>query len=332
MRDSVADMRVLLENIFAGQTAPPDAGEGLPYWIFWLLLFVILLLVIFIFLRDKDLRRRINMFFFGAKKKLIKLRLQARLRRENRKKDEIIRDLGKKVWEENIEITKGEKIRQELDRLEENKKELEQESEEAQAKITRLEGDQEQFIQKHRESVAEEETSIKPYQEKSDEIKVEERVLEVKVTEKQKELEGFIRGINTLGDEDGRDMEELIRQKEKADQAIKTLVDKRLDLEKERKLHQEKIEEGVKKIKAIEEGGKKRIHEFHREIKEWKKNQEKLLEKIEHIEGKKEPLFVQLGKQADETREARKELSLFFSQIDRYDQRIGQLEQQIKDL
>jgi len=109
-------------------------------------------------------------------------------------------------------------------------------------------------------------------------------------------------------------------------------VDKRLDLEKERKHHQEKMDSFDKKLKAIEEGGKKRIREFHREIKEWKRNREKILEKIEHIEEKKIPLFERLGKQTDETRNNQQELSLFYSQIDRYDQRIGELEQQIKNL
>ena len=116
------------------------------------------------------------------------------------------------------------------------------------------------------------------------------------------------------------------------DENIKQLVDKRLDLEKERKDHQEKIDDWDKKLKAIEEGGKKRIREFHIEIKEWKKNKEKLLEKIDHIEKKKEPLFVRLGKRTDETRENQQELSLFFSQIDRSNERIGDLEQQIKNL
>jgi hypothetical protein len=102
-------MKAILENIFSRQTPAPGSSEGLPYWIFWLLLCFILLLLVFIFLRDKDLRRRINLFLFGAKKKLIKLRLHARLKRECRKKEDLIRDLGKKVWEDKLKIPKGEK-------------------------------------------------------------------------------------------------------------------------------------------------------------------------------------------------------------------------------
>ena len=325
-------MRGFLENIFAKQTPPPGSNEGLPYWTFWLLLFVILLLVVFIFLRDKNLRRRINLFLFGARKKLIKLRLQTRLKREHRKKDELIRSFGKKIWEEKIKIPMGEKIHQELEKLEQNKQDLERESKDVLSKIKGLEADQEKFIQKHKDSVTEYESARKPNQEKSSEIKDEERLLEVKVMEKQKELEGVVRGINASRNKADDRLEKLIKQREEMDETIKKLVGKRLDLEKERKDHQEKIDELDKKLKAIEEGGKKRIREFHKEIKEWKRNKEKLLEKIEHVEKKKDPLFVRLGKQTDETRENHQELSVFYSQIDRSNERIGELEQQIKNL
>ena len=91
-------------------------------------------------------------------------------------------------------------------------------------------------------------------------------------------------------------------------------------------------EEFDKKIKIIEEGGRRRIREFHKEIKEWKRNKEKLYEKLENIEKKKEPLFERLGKEVDDSRENQKELSLFFSQIDRSNERIAELEHQIKNL
>ena len=103
-------------------------------------------------------------------------------------------------------------------------------------------------------------------------------------------------------------------------------------MEKKQKKHQEKIEEFDKKRKMIEEDGKKRIREYQKEIKEWSRTKEKLREKIENIEKKKEPLFVCLGKQSDESRVNQEELSVFYSQIDRSNERIDDLEQQIKNL
>jgi chromosome segregation ATPase len=325
-------MKALLENFFARQVPAPGSSEGLPYWIFWLLLCVILLLLVFIFLRDKDLRQRINLFLFGAKKKLIKMRLQARLKRECRKKDEMIISLGKKAWEDKLKITKGEKIGQELDKLEENIHQLERELNDIHQKISGLEADEEKFLQKHKASVAEQESVKKPYQEKLAEMKDGERVLEVKITEKQKELEGLMRGIHSSGENRDDKIEELQLKREKMDEEIKELVAKRLDLEKERKDHQEKIEGFEKKLKMIEEGGKKRLREYQKEIKEWKRTNEKLQEKIENNEKKKDPLFVRLGKQSDESRENQEQLSVFYSQIDRSNERIQDLEQQIKNL
>ena len=84
----------------------PAAGsqEGLPFGIFWFLVSVIILLIFFIFLRDKELRRRINLFFFGTKQKLIKIRLQGRLKRERKKKSSLLQNMGKTVWEHKINL------------------------------------------------------------------------------------------------------------------------------------------------------------------------------------------------------------------------------------
>jgi chromosome segregation ATPase len=346
-------MKAFFASMFNQQSPPPGSNEGLPYWTFWLLLFAILLLVVFIFLRDKDLRRRLNLFFFGAKKKLIKIRLQARLRRESRRKSDVLRNLGKKIWEEGIELPRGEKISQELARLQQHIDELGQETKEVQSKITDLETDLQKFTQKHEELIREQISARNPYQQKLTDIMNEERLLEIEITRKQKELEALVRGLNTLMDEThlggeslGRaetsgqsqqnesksKTEEMIKQRKETDELIKQLVDKRLDLEKERKDHQEKIDEMDAKIVKIEEGGKKRTKEFHKEIREWRKNKEKLLERIEHNEKKKIPLFERFGEKADESRVSQNSLSLFYSQIDRSNERIQELEEQIKNL
>ena len=84
--------------------AQPPAGvpEGLPFWLLWFLLCVILLLVAFIFLRDKDLRRRISAFLSGARRHMIRLRLQVKLKKEREKKAALWRELGKLAWNEDV--------------------------------------------------------------------------------------------------------------------------------------------------------------------------------------------------------------------------------------
>lgn len=117
-------MKSSISSLFSFQTPPPGSQEGLPYWILWFLLCIILLLLAFIFLRDKDLRHRLNRFLFGAKKKLIRLRLQTRLKMAKRKKREQHRDLGQKVWDERLDVQGAEKISATLAKLMESKASL----------------------------------------------------------------------------------------------------------------------------------------------------------------------------------------------------------------
>ncbi|MFQ6038665.1 MAG: hypothetical protein ACE5LV_08615 [Candidatus Aminicenantales bacterium] len=343
-----------MKGIFAlfSQPAPPPGGsEGLPYWIFWLLLCIILLLVSFIFLRDKELRLRLNMFFFGAKKKLLKIQLQARLRRENRKKQETLKDLGRRVWEEDISIPQGEKLCQELTRLQKEKISLENQTKTIQLRIQSLESESERFLKKHRDRVNEQEAIKKPFEEKAAQIREEERQLEMKIIQEQKELEGIVRGLNaarakvlpvktnpspeahnTLRRNLQEKISELARERDRMDQDIKNLVEKRLNLERERRELQRKSSACNEAIAALEEEEKRKTREFQKEIREWKKNRGRILEKIRHIDQKKEPLFEHLGRRADEARLQAEELTVFYSQIDRFNERIGELELQIKNL
>jgi len=83
--------------------APPAAvREGLPYWIFYFLISLILLLLLVIFLRDKDLRHRLSMGLAGAKRRMLRRRLQVRLDREKRRKIFLFREIGRTIWGERI--------------------------------------------------------------------------------------------------------------------------------------------------------------------------------------------------------------------------------------
>jgi len=100
------------------QTAPVLVREGLPYWIFWLLLCFILLLLAFIFLRDKDLRRRLNFLLSKPKLRFRLTRLKLRLNRAKKRRAGLHRDLGKKAWLGRIEPSRFESLYRELELLE----------------------------------------------------------------------------------------------------------------------------------------------------------------------------------------------------------------------
>jgi hypothetical protein len=86
-------------SVLAPVASPPEiGGEGLPYWIAGLLASVIILLLVYIFLRDRDLRHRINEFLSGAKKRVKRAQLRLRLKRERRRRTEALADLGRTAW------------------------------------------------------------------------------------------------------------------------------------------------------------------------------------------------------------------------------------------
>jgi len=98
--------------------------EGLPFWLFWFLVGLIALLVFFIFLRDKDLRRRIDVFFLSAKKRSLQIHLRRQLDREKKRKERLWLELGRMVYENALTIRGAETVLKTIDSLERKKKEL----------------------------------------------------------------------------------------------------------------------------------------------------------------------------------------------------------------
>lgn len=131
-------MRDFLLGFSASQTEPLVPKEGLPFWIFWLLLYIILLLITFIFLRNKSLRQRLNLFFSRAKRKFVKTRLQSRLKKEKLRKEELLKELGKEAWKKGIRIEESKKVDKDLKSLEENASTSQKELEEMDSKIEML--------------------------------------------------------------------------------------------------------------------------------------------------------------------------------------------------
>lgn len=91
--------------------------EGLPFWILWLLICVIFLLLAFIFLRDKDLRRRLAAILSGGKRRVLRARLRLRLKRNHRRRDEQRRELGRLARIGNVEPRRFEPFYSDLARL-----------------------------------------------------------------------------------------------------------------------------------------------------------------------------------------------------------------------
>lgn len=346
-------MVYLLSSFLTSQTPTPGSKEGLPFWTFWFLLCIILLLIIFIFLRDKDLRQRLNSFLFRAKAKLIKMRLQARLKMILRKKEGLIQELGQKAFSVGLKLEKDENIGGELTRLEKNKKGLEKELRETESEISTLQSNLENQIQKFKAQLKRQESRKKDHEIMLAETKEKEKQIGRVVMQKQRKIEETAKEINAAHkeihkiennpdlsqDEKKKKKEEceekikkLTNTKDNADQKIKRILQEKDELEKEKKKIQEKSDELRRKKKNREEEEKSKNAEFNKEIKEWERNKEKVLGKIKKIERQKEPLFKNFGKLVNKERIEHKELIIFYSKVDRRNKRIEEIRNQMKEL
>ncbi len=345
-------MKSFLASLFSSQP-PPQSREGLPFWIFWLLLCVILLLVTFIFLRDKDLRRRLNAFFFRTKIKFVKMRLQAKLRKEKREKEELLRTMGQKAWKENIFPEKGEKMREELNKLEREKENIKEALEEINSKIGTFTFNLEESKLEYEEKLKKLEEEKVPHKENLNEVKEKEKVLDLKMDQIQKAKKEAEKKINaaekqiknidknqslpeeekSLKKEDiEKDIKDAKQMKEQSNDDLHGLKDDEKEVQREREKIEEHINVLEKTRKKIEEEEKKQKHQFQKEIKEWESNRERLREKLRHVTVKKDPLFENLGRNLDKLRLEHDGLLIFYSQIDRANQRILELEEQINSL
>ncbi len=346
-------MSNFLNSMFMLQPESPIPREGLPYWTLWFLLCIIALLTFFIFLRDKSMRQRLNLFFSRAKRRLVKIRLQARLKREIRKKEELIRELGQNAWKENVSVEKSEKIVKELKSLEAQELASHKDLEEAEMKTDKLENQFNALLKKHEDQIQKTVEEINPIKDKMAEAKEKEKLAELSLIQQQKDMEYAekildseeraakdIKGSAKLSAEEKEarkkesteNIKNLEKKKEKTRSELKALREKKTALEKEIENYQKKIIECENRIKKVEKEKRENTRISQKEIKEWKRSKEKSQKKIKDIERNKEPLFDGLGKIIDEHRVENKKLAPFYSQIDRINRRIKEVQENIKNL
>ncbi len=83
--------------------AADSQQEGLPVWIFYIVLCAVLLLLFLAFLHNKGLRNKINNIFLVYKNKFLKFWLEAILRRQEKRKNKLLIQLGQQgtaAWPE----------------------------------------------------------------------------------------------------------------------------------------------------------------------------------------------------------------------------------------
>jgi chromosome segregation ATPase len=346
-------MKNFLASVFTAQNLTEGSREGLPYWIFWLLLCIIILLLAFIFLRNKDMRRRLDSFFSGIKKNLIKIRLHSILKRENMKQENFILEIGQKCWEEGIEISTGEAVLSKLASMEEILSAKRSEQKEREKKIQDLKKTLEKVQKKHDINQAQLETDKNAVNQRLIKISEKENAINLQVIQHQKSREATVKKMNDTNkkvyelnnskdlsaektnaekEESTKKIKCLAKDIKEIDQAIDEQIKKKTKLEKEAEKQKDKKSEYIQQIKSINEKNKHETRRFHKEIKEWEKTRHKVTVKILEIDKNKKPLYQNLGRLVNDKRIDHKELAILYSKIDRSYHRENNIKKQIKNI
>ena len=335
--------------------AQPPAGvpEGLPYWMLWALLCVILLLVAFIFLRDKDLRRRISAFLSGARRHMVRLRLQVKLKKEREKKTALWRELGKLAWNADIraDCIDGECAK--LSGLEDEIGRHQKTWHEVYSRIEVLGREHDAALKRYRALIAEQEEARRPHEE-------EMLALANRKKELLEALESSLREAETAEaqlkgvEKDTRQIEANPRLDEaertaRLDKArakaaalsahILALREKTPLLQEERYRLERLLEDAEGRVRVfnaaihrIEEEYRERLQAREKEIREWQKAKERTQDKIVDVKRLMEPLFETVGRILDEARIDHEELTVLYFQIDGINRTIAGLEARLEHL
>ncbi|MDH7512319.1 MAG: hypothetical protein QHH14_05160 [Clostridiales bacterium] len=282
-------------ELIAFQAQPSLQHEGLPYWLFWFLLCIIMLLVVFIFLRDKQLRVRLSSFLAGAKRRSLLFRLKFQLKKERQKREKLLRQLGEKAWDEDIPVEGSELISTELTRLFEKRNASQMEWKKAFTELERLHKELEASIRLHGEKREKKKTEKSPFDELMKRKKGEEKALKKTLKDRERE----------------RQVAEVRREKEEI---------------------RKKIEEFEGALKDIDSEAKAERRELERAIRHQEKLKERTEHRLKDIEAQEETLFLSLGRLLEQTRVANQDLTSLYYEIDIVNHRISTLQHRIETL
>jgi chromosome segregation ATPase len=333
--------------------APSDVPEGLPFWLLWLLLCVILLLVAFIFLRDKDLRRRISAFLSGARRHMLRLRLQVKLKREKEKKVALWKELGKLAWNEDVQASCIEEDCGKLSVLEEEIGRHQKTWHDVYSRIEVLGREHDAALTRYRALVAEQEEARRPHQE-------EMLALANRKKEILEALESSIREADAADAQVGAAEKDVrqIEQNPKLNEAdrsarldkvrdkaasivgrVRALREKAPLLQEERYRLDRRLEEVEAQVRVfnaailrIDEEYRERLQVREKEIRDWQKAKERVQDKIVDVKRLMEPLFESVGRILDEARVDHEDLAVVYFQIDGVNKTVAELETRLEHL
>jgi chromosome segregation ATPase len=333
--------------------APAGVPEGLPFWLLWFLLCVILLLVAFIFLRDKDLRRRISAFLSGARRHMVRLRLQVKLKKEKEKKAALWRELGKLAWNEDVRASCVDEECAKLSVLEDEIGRHQKTWHDVYSRIEVLGREHDAALKRFRALVAEQEEARRPHQEEMIALANRKREILDALESSLREAETAETQVKAV-EKDVRQIEEnpklaeadrtarLDRARDKVASLaglVRALREKAPLLQDERYRLERRLEEVEGRVRVfnaaihrIEEEYRNRLQAREKEIREWQKAKEHTQDKIVDVKRLMEPLFENVGRILDEARVDHEDLVVLYFQIDGVNKAVADFETRLEHL
>lgn len=283
-------------ELIAFPSTPALPSDGLPYWIFWFMLFIILLLGLFVFLRNKNLRMRLSSFLAGARRRSILIRLRFQLKKENQKKAELLKKLGEKAWGEDIRIKDDDSIRARLKELFEKRNANQLEGDKAYAEIEKLHNQLEETIAHYDARIQELKNKKLPFEELLKRKREEEKALR-KVRHKDQEIERQI--------DEAKGEEEEIR---------------------------DRVDELKEDFEALEDEAKARRQAIEKDIHSWTRKRERMQHRIKDIEEDQEAMYLSLGRLTEEKQVRHKTFEELHTLLDGANLRIETLKHRIETI
>jgi len=274
---------------------PSLHSEGLPYWIFWFMLFIILLLFLFIFLRDRNLRLRLSSFFAGARRRSVLLQLKFKLKREKQKRESLLKKLGERAWDRDVPVDGADPTIAALEETIKKRDGAQMEWKNVFTEIEKLHKRLEELNAQSDQKIRETRAQKQPFDELSKKKKEEARNLK-KIPPGE--------DVDQRVDEVRNEIEDTVKRIEEIEGRIR-------ELEAEKRDQQREI-----------------AHEIHF----WEKKKQKLQQHMKEIDSEREDLYLSLGLLLEEKRVPSQELGGLYAEVDLVNGRIATLHHRIQTL
>ncbi|MCK4944387.1 MAG: hypothetical protein KAS65_12465 [Candidatus Aminicenantes bacterium] len=329
----------------------PNTSPAFPMWVFWLLLAIIVVLLIFILVRDKRARGKIRAFFSWIGSKIRMARIKSKINRKTQEKMKVIARLGQLAWDNQIDLVEIGSETREIKKLKEDlvliNNDIHKLDSELEKHLTRTEAikkdhdtgislleEKKKPLALHHKKLLRQIDSIGNKIKENDKLKTKlARNIRHQIQEMEKTgKDGYLSKIEKdLKLKEYEKKIEVLKQKEPRFQSIQNTA----EVEKQNIRGQitelnVKIDEMESQINGLKKEFSEQNKKDEEVIENLQKNRKALSIKKIGIEKQLTVLFEKTGEKLNQNRPDRAELKEIYSRIDLIDQSIQELESKMK--